>query len=305
MKKKKKKNIFTRLNKIVLSIIFITSSSINISAQYEPNKEFGILGGTGYYIGDMNSTHFNNLHVAGGIAYRVNFDRRFSFKASALYTNIYADDNPRGLTFEEAATEYAPDPIPINVNRNLHFKSNIFELSGQVEFNFLPYETGNSLYNWSPFVFLGIATYSHNPMAEDKHGEWQNLQNLGTEGQGTTKFPERKKYALTQLSIPFGGGVKIGVSPSFNIIFEYGLRKTSTDYLDDVSTTYIFDPASSSQAWPTDMSDLAQELSDRSLSAGNMQIEMARGDDTNNDWYSVSAITLSFRIKGNKKGCDY
>ena len=284
---KNTKNIFTRFNKIVLSIILITSSSINISAQYKPNKEFGILGGTGYYIGDMNSTHFNNLHVAGGITYRINFDRRFSFKASALYTNIYADDANSGNA--------------IKVNRNLSFKSDIIELSGQVEFNFLPYETGNSLYNWSPFVFLGIATYSHNPMAEAPDGQWYDLQNLGTEGQGTTTFPERKKYALTQLSMPFGGGVKIGVSPSFNIIFEYGLRKTATDYLDDVSTTYVFDQGD----WPTDMSSLSRDLSDRNLSGSNMQINMARGDATNNDWYSVAGVTLSFKIKGNRKGCDY
>ena len=287
MKNTNKKNIFTRLNKIILSIIFITSSSVNISAQYKPNKEFGILGGTGYYIGDLNSTHFNNLHVAGGMTYRINFDRRFSFKASALYTNIYADD--------------ANSSDPIKVERNLHFKSDIFELSGQVEFNFLPYETGNSLYSWSPFVFIGAAIYNHNPKAEASDGQWYDLQNLGTEGQGTTSFQDREKYALTQLSMPFGGGVKIGVSPNFNIIFEYGLRKTTTDYLDDVSTTYVYDKGK----WPTEMSLLSQELSDRNLSGNLMQDGMARGDDTNNDWYSVSAITLSFKIKGDKKGCDY
>ena len=226
--------------------------------------------------------------MAGGLTYRVNFDRRFSFKSSALYINIYADD--------------ANSSDPIKKNRNLHFKSDIIELSGQVEFNFLPYETGNSLYNWSPFVFLGIATYSHNPKAEAlSDGQWYDLQNLGTEGQGTTSEPERDKYALTQLSMPFGGGVKIGVSPNFNIIFEYGLRKTTTDYLDDVSTTYVYDKGK----WPTEMSLLAQELSDRNLSGSLMQDGMARGDDTNNDWYSVSAITLSFKIKGDKKGCDY
>ena len=82
MKNTNTKNSFTRFNKILLSIIFVISSSINIFAQYEPNKEIGVLGGTGYYIGDMNSTHFNNLHVAGGLTYRVNFDRRFSFKSS-------------------------------------------------------------------------------------------------------------------------------------------------------------------------------------------------------------------------------
>ena len=286
MKNINTKNVFTRFNKIVLSTIFI-ASSFNISAQYKPNQEFGVLGGTGYYLGDMNSTHFNNLRIAGGITYRKNFDRRFSFKSSALYTNIYADD--------------ANSSDPIKVNRNLSFKSDIIELSGQVEFNFLPYETGNSLYSWSPFVFIGASIYNHNPKAEASDGQWYDLQNLGTEGQGTTAFPNRKKYALTQLSIPFGGGVKIGVSENFNIILEYGLRKAFTDYLDDVSTTYVFDKGK----WPTDMSLLAQELSDRNLSGSLMQNEMARGDDTKNDWYSFSGITLSFRIKGNTKGCDY
>ena len=283
MKNTNTKNIFTRLNKIILSIILIISSSTNISAQYEPNKEFGILGGTGYYIGDMNSNHFNNLHVAGGITYRVNFDRRFSFKSSALYTNIYADD--------------ANSSDPIKLNRDLSFKSDILELSGQIEFNFLPYETGNSLYSWSPFVFIGAAIYNHNPKAEASDGKWYDLQELGTEGQGTTSFPNRKKYALTQLSMPFGGGVKIGVSENFNIILEYGLRKTSTDYLDDVSMTYVGSP------FPTEFDLLTMELSDRRKDGST--IPSARGDETNNDWYSFSGITLSFRIKGNTKGCDY
>lgn len=283
MKNTNPKKVFTRLNKIILSIIFITSSALNVSAQYKPNQEFGVLGGTGYYIGDMNSTHFNNLRVAGGITYRKNFDRRFSFKSSALYTNIYADD--------------ANSSDPIKVNRNLSFKSDIVELSGQVEFNFLPYETGNSLYSWSPFVFIGASIYNHNPKAEASDGQWYSLQELGTEGQGTTSFQNRKKYSLTQLSIPFGGGIKIGVSENFNIILEYGLRKTFTDYLDDVSMTYVGRP------FPTEFDNITMELSDRRIDEN--PIPSARGDETNNDWYSFSGITLSFRIKGNTKGCDY
>ena len=78
-----------------------------------------------------------------------------------------------------------------------------------------------------------------------------------TEGQGTTSFQNRKPYSLTQLSIPFGGGVKIGVSDDFNIIIEYGLRKTFTDYIDDVSTTYA--------GIPSEFDNITIELSDRSL----------------------------------------
>jgi len=282
MKNTSLKDIFTRWNTLLLAVLFIFISTTESNAQYKPNQEFGILGGTGYYIGDMNSTHFNNLRVAGGITYRKNFDRRFTFKSSALYTNVYAND------------ENSKDAI--KVNRNLKFKSDIIELSGQIEFNFLPYETGNSLYNWTPFIFTGVSIFNYNPQAEGLDGQWYNLQELGTEGQGTTSFPNRKKYSLTQLSVPFGGGVKIGVSDNFNIIVEYGLRKTFTDYIDDVSTTYA--------GIPSEFTNIAIELADQSID-GPQLAGIARGDETNKDWYSFSGITLSFRLQGKTKGCNY
>ena len=282
MKNTSLKDIFTRWNTLLLAVLFIFISTTESNSQYKPNQEFGILGGTGYYIGDMNSTHFNNLRVAGGITYRKNFDRRFTFKSSALYTNVYAND------------ENSKDAI--KVNRNLKFKSDIIELSGQIEFNFLPYETGNSLYNWTPFIFTGVSIFNYNPQAEGLDGQWYNLQELGTEGQGTTSFPNRKKYSLTQLSVPFGGGVKIGVSDNFNIIVEYGLRKTFTDYIDDVSTTYA--------GIPSEFTNIAIELADQSID-GPQLAGIARGDETNKDWYSFSGITLSFRLQGKTKGCNY
>ena len=282
MKNTNLKDIFTRWNTLLLAVLFIFISTTESNAQYKPNQEFGILGGTGYYIGDMNSTHFNNLRVAGGITYRKNFDRRFTFKSSALYTNVYAnDENSKDL---------------IKVNRNLKFKSDIIELSGQIEFNFLAYETGNSLYNWTPFIFTGVSIFNYNPQAEGSDGQWYDLQELGTEGQGTTSFPNRKKYSLTQLSVPFGGGVKIGVSDNFNIIVEYGLRKTFTDYIDDVSTTYA--------GIPSEFTNIAIELADQSID-GPQLAGIARGDETNKDWYSFSGITLSFRLQGKTKGCNY
>ena len=282
MKNTNLKDIFTRWNTLLLAVLFIFISTTESNAQYKPNQEFGILGGTGYYIGDMNSTHFNNLRVAGGITYRKNFDRRFTFKSSALYTNVYAND------------ENSKDAI--KVNRNLKFKSDIIELSGQIEFNFLAYETGNSLYNWTPFIFTGVSIFNYNPQAEGSDGQWYDLQELGTEGQGTTSFPNRKKYSLTQLSVPFGGGVKIGVSDNFNIIVEYGLRKTFTDYIDDVSTTYA--------GIPSEFTNIAIELADQSID-GPQLAGIARGDETNKDWYSFSGITLSFRLQGKTKGCNY
>ena len=78
----------TRKYICIFSFIFINLYCINLNAQYKPNQEIGVLVGTGYYIGEINNIHFNNSRVAGGITYRKNFDRRFSFKSSA-YIQIF------------------------------------------------------------------------------------------------------------------------------------------------------------------------------------------------------------------------
>ena len=73
-----------------------------------------------------------------------------------------------------------------------------------MEFNFLPFQPGNPLYTWTPYVYSGISIFHFNPQAENKNGEWVNLQELGTEGQGTTFFPEKEKYSLIQYCNCYG-----------------------------------------------------------------------------------------------------
>ena len=275
---------FKQIKNLLILIAFI-GLGFTANAQYKENTEVGFIGGASYYLGDLNTTHFNNSLPFGGIVIRKNIDRRFSYKAELLYLNIAADDR-----------DDATDTIAIN--RGLHFRSSVFELSGQIEFNFLPFEAGNALYTWTPFVYTGLSFFHFNPQAENKDGLWVNLQELGTEGQGSNSFPERKKYPLTQLAIPLGGGLKIAINPSFNIILEYGVRKTFTDYLDDVSTTYP-EGVNSNVA---DISNATYEMSDPT---GTHIAGDQRGDPDKKDWYSFVGITLSFKLNNNTKGCDY
>lgn len=275
---------FKQIKNILILFSFI-GLGFNANAQYKENTEVGFIGGVSYYLGDLNTTHFNNSLPFGGIVIRKNIDRRFSYKAELLYLNIAADDRID-----------ATDTIAIN--RGLHFRSSVFELSGQIEFNFLPFEAGNALYTWTPFVYTGLSFFHFNPQAENKDGLWVNLQELGTEGQGSNSFPERKKYPLTQLAIPLGGGLKIAINPSFNIILEYGVRKSFTDYLDDVSTTY---PEGVNSNVP-DISNATYEMSDPT---GTHIAGDQRGDPEKKDWYSFAGITLSFKLNNNTKDCDY
>ena len=274
--------------KLLFIAAFIFSFSIK-AQQFRPNTEIGVLLGTSYYLGDLNTTHFNSSSFAAGLVIRKNIDKRFSYKAELLYLNIAADDR-----------ENSTDTIAID--RGLHFRSAVYELSAQIEFNFLPYDPGNPLHTWTPFIYTGISLFHFNPQAENKEGEWVDLQPLGTEGQGTAVVGS-KEYSLTQVAIPLGGGVKIAVNPSFNIILEYGIRKTFTDYLDDVSTDFVgSSPAAASNDYPVEMSSQSELMSDPN---GTHSRGVQRGDPTKDDWYSFAGITLSFKLNNNTKGCDY
>jgi len=272
------------IKSLLILIIFFAFSVVGKAQQFTPNTEIGFIGGVSYYLGDLNTTHFKNILPTGGLVIRKNIDRRFSYKAELLYLNLAADDrnNPTDT---------------IAINRGLHFKSPVYELSGQIEFNFLPYQPDNLLYTWTPFVYAGISFFQFNPKAENKDGLWVDLQKLSTEGQGTASFPDRKKYELTQIAIPLGGGLKIAVNPSFSIILEYGIRKTFTDYLDDVSETY-----------PGDVVLLPEHgisSSEMSDPTGTHVPGDQRGNPNKKDWYSSAGITLSFKLNNNTKSCWY
>ena len=277
-------NICNKAGNILQLLTIILFFGYNSNAQVVSNTEIGIMGGTSYYLGEINNKHFDYVMPCGGLVIRNNIDRRIVLKGEFMAGSVRADDSRNSND-------------TIKFNRNLHFRSSIYELSGQIEFNFLPYETGNPLYPFTPFIFAGVSLFKFNPKAEATNGEWVDLQPLGTEGQGTTSFQERKKYALTQLSIPMGGGFKISINKTFNIILEYGIRKTFTDYLDDVSTTYTGGNL-------IDMSPLAIDMSDKSLN-GPQAKNFQRGNSKDNDWYSFAGITLSFKILSEKERCNY
>tara|TARA_B100001250_G_scaffold138972_1_gene119019 strand:- start:20884 stop:21747 length:864 start_codon:yes stop_codon:yes gene_type:complete len=277
--------------KIILSVFATIFYGLTINAQqFKPNTEVGLLLGTSYYLGDLNKTHFHQPLAGAGLIIRKNIDKRFVYKAEIMCLNLNSDERDSKDTIAR--------------NRGLHFKSPIYELSGQLEFNFLPYQPGNPLYTWTPFIYTGVSIFHFNPQAENitTNGQWVDLQELGTEGQGTTTFPDRKKYALIQFAIPMGGGFKIAVNEAFNIILEYGARKTFTDYIDDVSTTYPGNGINTNNgaSYPIEMDDIAISFSDPS---GTHSKNLQRGDDTKKDWYSFLGITLSFKLDNKTKGC--
>jgi Domain of unknown function (DUF6089) len=269
------------------AILFLFSMCLcaQDSKKFERSKEIDIIGGTSYYMGDLNPTkHFGTrLKPGGGIAFRNNFDRRWSMKCSLLYGRVEAYD--------------ADSDDPWQRNRNLHFRNQMIEGSITAELNFFNYQLGDRDYPFSPYLFAGLAYLNMKPMANFK-GTWYELQPLGTEGQGSSLGGD--KYKTNLISIPFGFGVKGNLFAVFGFSLEWGVRKTWTDYFDDVSGSYA-DPL----VLQKENGTLSSALSDRSLirERATNDTDLQRGDPGRKDFYFFCLGSINIRIDKRATTC--
>ncbi|MBB1286664.1 hypothetical protein HRH25_19955 [Flavisolibacter sp. BT320] len=129
--------------------------------------------------------------------------------------------------------------------RNLHFRSKMTEAYAALEFYPTVFiEQYDGLQGkLRPYGLIGVGMFRFNPQTQyySPNGttRWVNLRDLRTEGQGMQEYPNRKMYSLTQVEIPMGFGAKYYVSEDMYIGMEILHRKTFTDYIDDLSTSYI------------------------------------------------------------------
>lgn len=263
------------MRSLILAFCFI---SVNlVSAQgFKTCAEMGFFGGGSYYIGDLNRTrHFVDSKLAGGLIFRYNLSTRHSLRFTANYGNVFAFD--------------ADSKSSDQVNRNLSFKSRIIELAAGFEINILKYRINDMKYPFTPYFFYQLAYARINPKAEI-NGNEVALQPLGTEGQGTgIPGTKSRRYNLNQFTVPLGIGFKFNLRKRVAISIEYGIRKTFTDYLDDVSGNYLDPDILAASNGP-----LSADLADRSLN-GMGTAGMNRGNSGNKDWYSFYGIMLTFK----------
>jgi len=246
-----------------LLLLFFLMFFSSASAQ---DLEVGLFGGGSYYLGDVNpSGHFKGTQLAYGLLARYNIDSRWAVKLSGTRGKI---------TGNASSTWFLP-------NRNLQFESPVTDISAVAEFNFLPYFTGSKMNFITPFVYAGIGMFFFKPSSGGVE-----LQPIGTEGQ-QTGYEGRKPYSLVGFNIPFGIGVKVGISRKIGMAVFWEMHKTFSDYLDDISTTYYLDGA------VIDPNDPQQYLSDPTMS---YQPGMQRGNSRNQDWYSFYGITITYKF---------
>ncbi len=185
--------------------------------------------------------------------------------------------------------------------RNLSFNTKVWELTLQGDFNFFRFMPGDPAFSFTPYITLGAGVFNYDPYAYLR-GAKVFLRPLGTEGQGSTApgVAKNKKYSSMGICIPFGGGFKYALNSRVNIGFEILHRFTNTDYIDDVSKTYV-DPAIFPLNPDGSLSDAAL-LSDRSYELGTPigKPGMARGMSKQKDQYITAMFHLTFNLQSYK-----
>lgn len=205
------------------NVVLLCTSLLTCAVVFAQPLRLHVMGGGANYYGDLHLKRFSfqQANAAFGAGATYDISDRFTLRGEYTFGKVGADDKK--------------NPSPNYRNRNLNFKSLIQELSLAGEYNLLNPQDSR-LY---PYVFAGIGVFKFSPYTFDSLNRKVYLQRLGTEGQGLPEYPDRKKYNMVQLNIPVGGGVKLVLTDKILFSIEYGLRPLFTDYLDDVSSTYV------------------------------------------------------------------
>lgn len=217
---------------ILLCFLFVTPSLFG-----QKTAELGILLGRSYYLGEINPrTHWGKDvgSFCYGALFRYNLNDRYSLKLALNRARLEAEDAKQEYLFNRA--------------RNAEFSTRLTEIAGTIEFNFLPYKLGDRDKAFSPYLFTGFAYYWYNPSTSINGSDVVTSE--ANEDRG--------------LAFAFGPGLKLNLGRKLSLNFEWGFRKTFTDYLDGLPNT-------------------TDEV-------------IEQGKEYNNDWYVISGFMLTYKI---------
>jgi uncharacterized protein DUF6089 len=261
------------MKKLILTSFLFVCITLSAAAQWMGEITAGVMG----YNGDLTeSFSFKRFRPAVGFNLKYETGDFMNFRAGFLWGMLAADDKDNKDAGFKA--------------RNLSFATQLYELHVGADFNVFDPEIFTSY----PYVFAELGAFYFNPYARDNDDKKVFLHDLSTEGQGLSEYPDRKPYSLIQFCIPFGLGWKWHNKNKSITSIEFGYRITFTDYLDDVSKTYV-----SPEILATEKGPKAAEMSYRK-NAPFIELGEPRGSPGKKDIYFFGSFKYAFPL-GKKK----
>ncbi len=300
---------------LVLICTFIASSFSSFSQSITLGNgklEAGIGIGPLFFLGDLGGNagigknnlkdvNFPLTKISKGVFVNIYPTEWLGFRLAANHGMLEGYDN---IIKDKGGDEM------FRKKRNLQFQSSLLEAYGAIElYPTVFFEKYDGLQGkFRPYGVAGIGVFKFNPKGEyfDPSGKstWVELAPLRTEGQGFIEYPDRKPYKLMSIEMPLGLGFKYYFKENKYIGFELLHRKSFTDYVDDVSTTYIDGNLFDKYLAPADAAMARQLYNRESFVPGGSQTRPAladdqRGDPKDNDSYFSSVIRFGWRLNDN------
>ena len=239
---------------------------------------------------------FSQTRPSVSLGWRYHIFERMALRTSLTYGILAGNDN---LTQEK-----------FRRNRNLNFRSDVFEFSSVLELHFFREELGH-IYDLRGvkgqkasrigfYGFVGIGGFYFDPKGKFNNS-WVRLQPLHTEGQGMPGGAQ--EYSNFSFCVPMGFGIRKAISKQWSVGIELQYSMTMTDYLDDVSTVYYDNTAIAAESGPVGayMADpslgIGPGISEFTTSAGQQ-----RGDSSDKDAYLFLKIQVHHKNYKYKSG---
>ncbi len=323
------------MKKIVFRALLIIQICVFANQHTFAQLEGGITIGAMQYEGDIGGRfpagpyQLNNPTSNAGLA--VGFEAGYKItpylkvRAGLNFGTIYGNDRKIDtVNLINKLEESDRLKAERNFDRGIIYKSPINEFLLGAEFYPLTLINPGTQTAFQPYLIVGFGLFNFNPKAiwTDTLNEidsWVELRPLRTEGQGILKNLSdpgsgfiKNEYKLIQTNFSFGLGFKYNINSNIGIAYEFTLRRTSTDYLDDASGNYI-DINIYNTIFNSDpqLRDQARQLSNRGLyysddsrligDPTNFAIGKTRGGriDVINDYYYTNSIKITFSLGNN------
>ncbi|HSB92309.1 MAG TPA: hypothetical protein VLC28_04290, partial [Flavitalea sp.] len=169
----------------------------------------------------------STFRLEAGLFGEVRWNQLLGFRINFNYGQVTAADS---------VLKYAGDESVYRYQRNLHFRSNIFESTLSASLYLAGFNQLAGRAKLNPYLLAGVGLFHYDPQAL-LAGEWTSLPLLRTEGSSPATF-----YNRWQSNLVAGVGCSYEISAILSTSFECCYRILHTDYLDDVSTVFI-DPS--------------------------------------------------------------
>lgn len=191
--------MLTRLHQLLILACCCFSGGATAQQMIANRSEVGFGLGTFNYTGDLVRTYnFAFSKPAGTAFYRSNISKVISVRTSITAGKLGASDTRPIDAFATA--------------RAASFDLFLLETGISFEYHFLNWRDDKRRLRFTPYLFAGTALFGISGV-QQKNAQYSNVQ----------------------IAIPFGGGMKYVINPKYYIAFEFGIRKTFFDYLDNIS----------------------------------------------------------------------